>query len=250
MSRRSGRDSWAGIARLGLSAGGNRGRFIVLNDLHAERGSWWWSLALPAMIPGALVGSTLPCNSPPSRMGFGSDQHGRRIPWIIGGIGAGLCLRTGAAAATALMATEPPRGIPPARSWPSPSWEFGVSASSTPFLAFLAERVDEDRMAVCGSHEPGYLMIVGIIITAGVAGSPPGPLLHRSNGSGGDCRGVRGGHDPDFAPGPVVGRKDDGVVVKGTLRSSSPQAGLPGRLPRDVGRSPVQGLMALFIFVL
>ena len=46
----------------------------------------------------------------------------------------------------------------------------GVSAGSTPYLAYMAERVDEKRMAGAAALA-WILMIAGIIVTASVAGS-------------------------------------------------------------------------------
>ena len=43
-------------------------------------------LALPAMLPGALVGLHYAIQALRPRWGYGSDVGGRRTPWIIGGM--------------------------------------------------------------------------------------------------------------------------------------------------------------------
>jgi BCD family chlorophyll transporter-like MFS transporter len=102
-------------------------------------------------------------------MGFGSDRHGKRIPWIIGGMGLTAVSGIGAAMATAWMATAPAAGMALAVV----SFFLlgvGVSAGSTPYLAYMAERVEERRMAGAAALT-WILMIAGIIVTASVAGS-------------------------------------------------------------------------------
>ena len=43
-------------------------------------------LALPAMLPGALVAFTTPFRCSARAWGFGSDLGARRTPWIVGGM--------------------------------------------------------------------------------------------------------------------------------------------------------------------
>lgn len=233
--------SWFGIARLGLVQVAI-GAVIVLMTSTLNR-VMVVELALPAMIPGALVGLHFAMQLLRPRMGFGSDRHGRRIPWIIGGM-ALVCLSgLGAAAATALMATDRTAGILLA-TVAFALLGIGVSASSTPFLAFLAERVDEGRMAGAAAMT-WILMIVGIIITAGVAGSLLDPFSTRRMVA--VTAGVSGAAML-LTLLAVVGRNDDGVVVKGSLRSSSPQAGFRDAF-HEMWSDPQSRVFALFIFV-
>jgi BCD family chlorophyll transporter-like MFS transporter len=43
--------------------------------------------ALPALLPGALVGLHYAIQMLRPRLGYGSDCGGRRTPWIVGGMG-------------------------------------------------------------------------------------------------------------------------------------------------------------------
>jgi BCD family chlorophyll transporter-like MFS transporter len=76
-------------------------------------------LALPALLPGLLVGPALPAvQLSRPRMGFGSDVGGQRTPWILGGMAV---LATGgwlAAVATAWMGSRW-RAASRWRCWPS-----------------------------------------------------------------------------------------------------------------------------------
>jgi BCD family chlorophyll transporter-like MFS transporter len=55
-------------------------------------------LALPAMLPGALVALHYGVQVLRPRLGYGSDVSGRRAPWIVGGMAL---LAAGAVAAAA-----------------------------------------------------------------------------------------------------------------------------------------------------
>lgn len=232
---------WAGIARLGMVQVAI-GAVIVMMTSTLNR-VMVVELALPAMIPGALVGLHFAVQLLRPRMGFGSDRHGRRIPWILGGMAVVCVSGLGAAAATAWMATDRTAGLLLAVV----SFALlgvGVSAASTPFLAFLAERVDERRMAGAAALT-WILMIAGIIVTAAVAGTLLDPF------STGRMVAVTGGVSAAamvLTLLAVVGRKDDGVIVKGTLRSAEPEAGFRAALAEMWG-DPESRLFALFIFV-
>jgi BCD family chlorophyll transporter-like MFS transporter len=126
-------------------------------------------LGLLAAIPGLLVGIHFAVQILRPRMGFGSDRDGRRIAWIIGGMGLTSLSGLGAAAATAWMTTSPQAGLA-AAVVAFFMLGVGVSAGSTPFLAYMAERVPEHRMAGAAALT-WILMIAGIIVTAAVAGS-------------------------------------------------------------------------------
>ena len=131
-------------------------------------------LALPAMLPGALVGLHYAIQVLRPRWGYGSDVGGRRTPWIIGGM---LVLAAGgilAAYATALMASNPIMGITIA------VLAFiiigcGVGASGTSLLVFMAVSVSKQRRAAAASIV-WLMMIAGIAITAGIAGKMLDPF--------------------------------------------------------------------------
>lgn len=158
---------WAGVARLGLVQMAI-GAAVVLMTSTLNR-VMVVEIGLPAVVPGALVALHFAMQVSRPHMGFGSDVGGRRTPWILGGMLLLALSAVGAALATALMTTHAAAGIV-AAVVAFAALGLGVSASSTPFLALLAERVEAHR-------QPGaaaltwILMIVGIIITAGVAGT-------------------------------------------------------------------------------
>jgi BCD family chlorophyll transporter-like MFS transporter len=166
---------WLSIARLGLVQVAI-GAVVVLMTSTLNR-VMVVELGLAASVPGALVALHFFVQLLRPQMGFGSDRHGRRIPWIIGGMVVVVVSGVGAAAATALMASRPVLGMGVA------VLAFfllgvGVAASSTPFLAYLSERVDADRLAGAAAVT-WIMMIMGIIITAGVVGSVLDPYSHR-----------------------------------------------------------------------
>lgn len=159
--------SWPSIARLGLVQAAI-GAVVVLMTSTLNR-VMVVELGLLAAIPGGLVGLHFAVQILRPRMGFGSDRDGRRIPWIVGGMALTCLSGLGAAVATAWMASSPGNGLILALV----SFFLlgvGISAGSTPFLAYMAERVEEPRMAGAAALT-WILMIVGIIVTAGVAGS-------------------------------------------------------------------------------
>ena len=92
---------WIGIVRCGLVQVA-LGAVVVLTTSTLNR-VMVVELALPAMLPGALVGFHYAVQLSRPRWGYGSDMGGRRTPWILGGMAV---LATGgllAALATYLM---------------------------------------------------------------------------------------------------------------------------------------------------
>ncbi|NCU85747.1 MAG: MFS transporter, partial [Betaproteobacteria bacterium] len=81
---------WFGIVRLGLVQA-CIGSIVVLTTSTLNR-IMVVELALPALLPGLLVAIHYALQVLRPRMGFGSDQSGRRTPWVIGGM---LVLATG-----------------------------------------------------------------------------------------------------------------------------------------------------------
>jgi BCD family chlorophyll transporter-like MFS transporter len=125
-------------------------------------------LALPAMLPGALVALHHAVQMSRPRFGYGSDMGGRRTPWIIGGMAVLALGGVGAAAGTAWMATDPVAGIVLAFV------AFvligaGLGAAGTSLLVLLAKRVDPGRRAAAASIV-WIMMIAGFGLTAGIAG--------------------------------------------------------------------------------
>jgi len=75
---------WAGIVRLGLVQTA-LGAIVVLTTSTMNR-LMVVELALPATLPGLLVGVHYAVQILRPRLGFGSDVGGRRTPWILGGM--------------------------------------------------------------------------------------------------------------------------------------------------------------------
>jgi BCD family chlorophyll transporter-like MFS transporter len=158
---------WIGIVRCGLVQVA-LGAVVVLTTSTLNR-VMVVELALPAMLPGALVGFHYAVQLSRPRWGYGSDMGGRRTPWILGGMAV---LATGgllAALATYLMGDALTLGLVLA------VLAFlligaGVGASGTSLLAFLATRVAPERRAAAATI-CWLMMIAGIAVTAGVAGA-------------------------------------------------------------------------------
>lgn len=157
---------WASIARLGLVQA-CLGAIVVLTTSTLNR-VMVVELALPALLPGLLVGVHYAMQGLRPRMGFGSDVGGRRTPWIVGGMAVLAIGGVGASAATALMASQPALGIA-AAVLAFMVIGIGVSACGTSLLVLLAKRVDAPRRAAAATIV-WLMMIMGFAITAGIAG--------------------------------------------------------------------------------
>ncbi|MQY52769.1 BCD family MFS transporter [Rhodocyclus tenuis] len=162
----SDRIGWFGILRLGLVQTA-LGAIIVLTTSTLNR-VMVVELALPAMIPGALVGIHHVVQLLRPRLGYGSDMGGRRTPWIIGGMAVLALGGFTAAAATALMETQQGLGILLA-ALAFTAIGLGAGAAGTSLLVLLAKRVEEKRRGAAATAA-WVMMIVGFIITAAVAG--------------------------------------------------------------------------------
>jgi BCD family chlorophyll transporter-like MFS transporter len=158
---------WFGIVRLGLVQTA-LGAIVVLTTSTLNR-VMVVEMALPAMVPGALVALHYALQIFRPRFGFGSDAGGRRTPWIIGGMAVLCAGGTIAAVATALMATHPVAGIGLAVLG-FLCIGFGVGASGTTLLVLLATRTDERRRPAAATIV-WVMMIAGFIVTAATAGS-------------------------------------------------------------------------------
>ena len=96
--------NWWQIVRLGLVQA-SLGAIVVFATSTLNR-VMVIELALPAIVPGALVSIHYAVQMLRPRWGHGSDQGGRQTPWIVAGMAV---LSTGsimAAAATAAMRLE------------------------------------------------------------------------------------------------------------------------------------------------
>ncbi len=157
---------WIGIARLGLVQTA-LGAIVVLTTSTMNR-IMVVELALPAILPGALVTWHYALQALRPRFGYGSDQGGRRTKWIIGGmavLGAG---GIGAALATAWMATNTQAGIALA-VLAFTLIGIGVGAAGTSLLALMATHVAPERRAAAAMIM-WMMMIAGIVVTTISAG--------------------------------------------------------------------------------
>lgn len=158
--------SWFGIVRLGLVQT-SLGAMVVLATSTLNR-VMVVELALPAMLPGALVAIHYAIQLLRPRWGYSSDQGGRSTPWIIAGM-ATLCLGgVTAAMATAWMASNLVGGIALAILG-FVMIGVGVGAAGTSLLVLLAKRVVPERRAAAATIV-WVMMIAGFIVTAGTAG--------------------------------------------------------------------------------
>jgi BCD family chlorophyll transporter-like MFS transporter len=157
---------WLAVVRLGLVQTA-LGSIVVLTTSTLNR-VMVVELALPALLPGLLVGVHYAMQGLRPRMGYGSDVGGRRTPWILGGM---ITLAAGgiaAAGATALMGTHEAAGIACA-VLAFAVIGIGVSACGTSLLVLLAKRVAESRRAAAATIV-WLMMIMGFALTAGIAG--------------------------------------------------------------------------------
>ena len=158
--------SWSQIFRLGLVQMA-LGSIVVLTTSTLNR-LMVVEFALPALLPGALVGLHYAIQMSRPRWGFRSDVGGNRTRWIIGGM---IVLALGGAGATyavtlfavhywlALIASILSYGL----------IGIGVGASGTSLLALLATATAPHRRAAAATIT-WLMMIFGIALTAGVAG--------------------------------------------------------------------------------
>ena len=157
---------WGAIVRLGLVQTA-LGAIVVLTTSTLNR-VMVVELALPALLPGLLVGIHYAMQSLRPRMGHGSDVGGRRTPWILGGMAVLAIGGVGASGATVLMATHVGAGIACA-VLAFALIGVGVSACGTSLLVLLAKRVAEPRRAAAATIV-WLMMILGFALTAGIAG--------------------------------------------------------------------------------
>lgn len=163
---RGGDLGWLGILRLGLVQTA-LGAIVVLTTSTLNR-VMVVELALPAMLPGALVALHYAVQVLRPRLGYGSDVGGRRTPWILAGMAVLALGGVAAAASVALMALQPLAGVLLAVI------AFmmiggGVGAAGTSLLVLLAKQVSPQRRGPAATVV-WLMMIAGFVVTATLAG--------------------------------------------------------------------------------
>jgi BCD family chlorophyll transporter-like MFS transporter len=159
--------SWTQIARLGLVQMA-LGAIVVLTTSTLNR-LMVVEFALPAVLPGALVALHYGIQLSRPRWGFTSDTGGKRTRWIIGGMA---CLALGGFLA-ALAVTLFQGGFWAGLGLSILAYAMiglGVGASGTSLLALLATSTAPHRRAAAATIT-WLMMIFGIALTAGLAGS-------------------------------------------------------------------------------
>ena len=159
--------SWTQIARMGLVQMA-LGAIVVLTTSTLNR-LMVVEFALPAVLPGMLVGLHYGIQLSRPRWGFTSDTGGNRTRWIVGGMATLALGGFLAAFAVTLFAT----GYWAALVLSILAYTLigiGVGASGTSLLALLATATAPGRRAAAATIT-WLMMILGIALTAGLAGS-------------------------------------------------------------------------------
>ena len=157
---------WISIIRMGLVQA-SLGAVVVLTTSVLNR-VMVVELALPAMLPGALVALHYVVQLMRPRIGHSSDAGGRRTPWIVGGMATLALGGFLAACGTVLMGTSFLLGVMLA-VLAYVLIGLGVGAAGTSLLVLLAKRVEPSRRAAAATIV-WMMMIFGFAVTAGVAG--------------------------------------------------------------------------------
>ena len=163
---------WGGIARLGLVQSA-LGAIVMLASSLLNR-IMVVEYATAAALPAGLVAFHYGVQLSRPKWGHGSDAGWRRTPWIIGGmavLGGGGLLAT---FATTLLA-GPFWPVLAALVLAYAMIGIGVGAAGTSLLALLASRTAEARRPAAASLT-WIMMIVGIVISAGIAGAVLDPF--------------------------------------------------------------------------
>jgi BCD family chlorophyll transporter-like MFS transporter len=169
---------WIDIVRLGLVQTA-LGAVIILTTSAINR-IMVVELALPAVVPGLLLGLHYGAQVLRPRWGFGADVTGRSTPWIIMGMAVLATGGFGAAVATVVMGESFGLGIALA-VLSFIAIGIGAGAAGTSLLVLLARRVAAERRAAAATIV-WVMMIAGFIVTAATAGYAldpysPGRLL-------------------------------------------------------------------------
>jgi BCD family chlorophyll transporter-like MFS transporter len=157
---------WLQIVRLGLIQA-CLGAVVVMTTSTLNR-VMVVELALPALLPGFLVGLHYAVQIVRPRLGYGADRGKRCTPWMVGGmavLAVGGCL---AAIATAWMAQDRLQGIALAVA-AFMMIGLGVSACGTSLLVLMSKRVP-DALRAPAATTVWMMMIMGFALTAVTAG--------------------------------------------------------------------------------
>ena len=159
--------TWLAIVRLGVVQMAI-GAIVVLTTSTLNRVTVV-EFALPAMLPGALVGLYYAIQLSRPNWGYRSDAGGARTPWILGGM-AVLALG-GMTATLGTVALETNRALGLALSVAGfAAIGVGVGAAGTSLLALLATATAPERRAAAATIT-WLMMIAGIALTAGGVGA-------------------------------------------------------------------------------
>ncbi|WP_375456526.1 BCD family MFS transporter [uncultured Methylobacterium sp.] len=158
--------SWVQIVRLGLVQTA-LGAVVVLMTATINR-VMVVELALPAVVPGALVALHHAVQVLRPRWGYGSDVGGRRTPWIVGGMAALALGGFLAAVATAIAETNLAAGLALAVA-AFLTVGLGAGAAGTSLLVLLAGGVEARRRGAAATIV-WVMMIAGFAISAPLAG--------------------------------------------------------------------------------
>ncbi|HKK85499.1 MAG TPA: BCD family MFS transporter [Roseovarius sp.] len=159
--------NWLSIVRLGLVQMA-LGAVVVLTTSTLNR-LMVVELALPAILPGALVALHYGIQITRPNWGFLSDAGGHRTRWIIGGMAALALGAYGAAHGVVLFETSFAAGLT-LSILAYALIGVGVGASGTSLLALLATATAPRRRAAAATIT-WLMMIGGIAITAGTVGA-------------------------------------------------------------------------------
>ena len=153
---------WLGIVRLGLVQTA-LGAIVVMATSTMNR-VMVVELMLPAVLPGALVAYHYILQTLRPRLGHGSDQGGRRTPWIMGGMAALAAGDILAVFGVATIQQAFPLGLALAVAGFT---LIGVGAGSagTSLLVLIAKRVAPQRRAAAAAIV-WSMMIAGFAVTA------------------------------------------------------------------------------------
>ncbi len=157
---------WLGIARFGL-AQASLGSIVVLTTTTINR-VMVVELSMLAIIPGLLVAWHYGLQVLRPRWGHGSDNGGKRTPWIIGGM-ATLAVGGFLAAVSVWLASNFYWAGLTLATVAFTLIGVGVGAAGTSLLVLLAETVKPERRGAAATVV-WTMMIMGFILTTVVAG--------------------------------------------------------------------------------
>jgi MFS transporter, BCD family, chlorophyll transporter len=158
---------WGSIVRLGLVQAAIGAQVMLATSLLNR--VMVVEYALPAALPAGLVAWHYAVQLSRPAWGHGSDRGRRRTPWIIGGMALLAIATVAALGSLPLIAAGSVAGYLVA-VLAFAGIGAGVGAAGTSLLALLASRVAPERRAAAAAIT-WIMMVAGIVVTAGVAGS-------------------------------------------------------------------------------